>query len=420
MPLIKRLSLGLLTVFLVACASNPVTGKRDLVFMSTEQEIALGQKNYLPAQQQQGGQYTVDPELSRYVAGVGAKLAAVSDRPNLPYEFVVLNNDVPNAWAMPGGKIAINRGLLIHLEDEAQLAAVIGHEIVHAAARHGAQQQSQSILVNIGIAATAIAAQKKEKYGGAAVLAAGIGAQAWMARYSRANETESDRYGIEYMVRAGYEPRAAVELQETFVKLSAGRSSSWFKDFFASHPPSQARVEANRKQAETLSRGVRNKAAFDRAMAQLRRDSEAYKANTKAVDTLQAGDTKGALTLVNQAIASQPKEGLFWQTKGKILHKQGDKAGAEAAFGKAIAYSPALFSGYLQRGLVRAERGNNAAAEKDLLASRRYLSTVTASYHLGELAQARGDKSLARQYYSEAAQGEGDLAKSAQERLQQL
>jgi hypothetical protein len=79
-----------------------------------------------------------------------------------------------------------------------------------------------------------------------------------------------------------------------------------------------------------------------------------------------------------------------------------------------------LFSGYLLRGLVRAERGNNAAAEQDLLVSREYLSTVAASYHLGELAQARGDKSLARQYYSEAAQGQGDLAKSAQERLQQL
>ena len=157
-------SMLMLAALLASCASNPVTGKRDMVFMSTEQEIAMGTKNYLPAQQQQGGQYTVDPNLTRYVAKVGAKLAAVSDRPELPYEFVVLNNDVPNAWAMPGGKIAINRGLLMHLEDEAQLAAVIGHEIVHAAARHGAQQQSQNILVNIGLAATAIAAQKQGKF----------------------------------------------------------------------------------------------------------------------------------------------------------------------------------------------------------------------------------------------------------------
>lgn len=408
------------SAFLVGCASNPVTGKRDLVFMSTEQEIAIGQQNYLPAQQQQGGQYSVDPELTRYVASVGAKLAAVSDRPELPYEFVVLNNDVPNAWAMPGGKIAINRGLLVHLEDEAQLAAVMGHEIVHAAARHGAQQQSQSILVNIGLAATAVAAQQKNKYGGAAVLAAGVGAQAWMARYSRANETESDRYGIEYMVRAGYEPRAAVELQQTFVKLSEGRNSGWFEAFFASHPPSQARVNANRALVESLPSGARNKAAFDRAMAQLRRDAAAYKANTDAMQALQKEDLTAALSLVDKAIAGQPKEGLFWQTKGQVLFKQGDKKGAETAFSKTIANNPDLFSGHLYRGLVRKELGNNNAAEQDLLASRERLSTIAASFHLGELASARGDKTAARSFYSEAAQGEGDLAKSAQERLQQL
>lgn len=420
MSLSKIVSSLLLGAFLVGCASNPVTGKRDLVFMSTEQEIAIGQQNYLPAQQQQGGQYTVDPGLTRYVASVGAKLAAVSDRPELPYEFVVLNNDVPNAWAMPGGKIAINRGLLVHLDDEAQLAAVIGHEIVHAAARHGAQQQSQSILVNIGLAATAVAAQKQNKYGGAAVLAAGVGAQAWMARYSRANETESDRYGIEYMVRAGYEPRAAVELQQTFVKLSEGRNSGWFEDFFASHPPSQARVDANRAQAETLPTGARNKAAFDRAMAQLRRDADAYKAHSDALQALQSDDLPKALDLTNKAITAQSKEGLFWQTKGQILYKQGDKKGAELAFSNTITHNPQLFSGHLYRGLVRKELGNNSAAEKDLLASRQQLSTIAASYHLGELASSRGDKTAARSYYSEAAKGEGDLAKSAQERLQQL
>lgn len=420
MPSLKFVFSAVFSLFLIACASNPVTGKRDLVFMSTDQEIAMGEKNYLPAQQQQGGEYSVDPALSSYVAKVGAKLAAVSDRPQLPYEFVVLNNDVPNAWAMPGGKIAINRGLLLHLQDEAQLAAVIGHEIVHAAARHGAQQQSQSILVNIGLAATAIAAQREEKYGGAAVLAAGVGAKAWMARYSRGNESESDRYGIEYMVRAGYEPRAAVELQQTFVTLSEGRSSHWFNDFFASHPPSQARVEANRAQVASLPSGERNKAAFDRAMATLRQDENAYKANTEALQALQKDDYAGALVSVNKAIQLQPKEGLFWQTKGQVQYKQGDKKGAESSFAKTINYNPSLFSGYLYRGMVRAELGKNAEAERDLLASRQRLSTLQASYQLGELARARGDKTAARQYYSEAAQGEGDLAKSAQERLQQL
>ena len=107
---------------LIGCAVNPVTGKNQLSFVSAEQEVASGAKNYEPSQQSQGGRYVVDPELTVYVNKVGKKLAAVSDRPQLPYEFVVLNNDVPNAWALPGGKMAINRGLLTKLEDEAQLA----------------------------------------------------------------------------------------------------------------------------------------------------------------------------------------------------------------------------------------------------------------------------------------------------------
>ena len=122
---------------LSACVINPVTGDRELALISADQEIAIGEQQYEPSQQMQGGEYALDPELTAYVASVGRKLAAVSDRA-LPYEFVVLNSSVPNAWALPGGKIAVNRGLLTELDSEAELAAVLGHEIVHAAARHGA------------------------------------------------------------------------------------------------------------------------------------------------------------------------------------------------------------------------------------------------------------------------------------------
>src|SRR5690606_35992497 len=110
---------------LVGCAVNPVTGQRELGFVSAAQELSIGQEQYGPSQQSQGGQFKVDPALTRYVQGVGDRLAAVSDR-QLPYEFVVLNNSVPNAWALPGGKIAVTRGLLVELNNEAELAAVLG------------------------------------------------------------------------------------------------------------------------------------------------------------------------------------------------------------------------------------------------------------------------------------------------------
>jgi beta-barrel assembly-enhancing protease len=143
-------------VFLLAgCGTNPVTHKRELQLVSESQEVSIGQENYAPARQQQGGDYIIDPELTAYVQSVGNKLAALSDR-QLPYEFVVLNDSVPNAWALPGGKIAFNRGLLYELNSEAELAAVLGHEIVHAAARHGAQKMETGMLLQGAVIAAVL------------------------------------------------------------------------------------------------------------------------------------------------------------------------------------------------------------------------------------------------------------------------
>src|SRR5690606_10065539 len=162
---------------LTGCTVNPVTGEKQLSLMSAEQELAVGSEHYVPSQQSQGGRYVVDPELTLYVNEVGKRLATVSDRPNLPYEFVVLNNGVPNAWALPGGKMAINRGLLVHLEDESQLAAVLGHEIVHAAARHGASQNTRNILLQAGMMAAGVAAASSDsQYSALALGALGVGA----------------------------------------------------------------------------------------------------------------------------------------------------------------------------------------------------------------------------------------------------
>ncbi|MDY6948508.1 MAG: M48 family metalloprotease, partial [Pseudomonadota bacterium] len=129
MRIAKLLYLPLVALALGACGVNPVTGKKEIQFISEAQEIKIGEQNYAPTQQSEGGDFDVLPDLTAYVNEVGQKLAKVADR-QLPYEFVVLNNPVPNAWALPGGKIAINVGLLSELKNEAELAAVLGHEIV--------------------------------------------------------------------------------------------------------------------------------------------------------------------------------------------------------------------------------------------------------------------------------------------------
>ncbi|WP_299770523.1 M48 family metalloprotease [uncultured Pseudoteredinibacter sp.] len=415
----KLLGVLALATAVVGCSTNPVTGKSQLNLMSTSQEISLGQKQYGPSQQSQGGAYEVDPELSRYVNSVGQKLAKLSDRPNLPYEFVVLNNDVPNAWALPGGKIAFNRGLLIHLEDEAQLAAVLGHEIVHAAASHSAQQMSQRQLMGIG-AQFAAAAASQSRYRGLIHQGIGLGSQAFQASYGRGQELEADAYGMEYMVTAGYDPQGAVELQETFVKLSKGRQSNWLNNLFASHPPSEERVAANRERARQMPPGTRNKAAFDRAMRQLRKDAAAYKLHQDALAAANQKQLDKALSLTEQAIRKQPKEALFWDTKGKLLLNQKRSKSALNAFSRAIDINPNYFGPYVGRGIVNKNLGNEAQAKIDFETSLSMLPTQYATFHLGELELKQGNSRKAYEYYQFAAASGGELGQKAQQRMQQI
>ncbi|MEO1574856.1 MAG: M48 family metalloprotease, partial [Pseudomonadota bacterium] len=182
---------------LVGCGTNPVTGRTELQFVGEAREIQLGQQNYLPARQMQGGDYVIDPELTAYVQDVGVRIARVSDRPNLPYEFVVLNNSVPNAWAMPGGKIAFNRGLLTQMNSEAELAAVMAHEIVHAAARHSAKTIERGTLMQVGLLALQVS-QVDNEYGGLVVNSGAVVAQLLSQKFSRTAELEADYYGMRY------------------------------------------------------------------------------------------------------------------------------------------------------------------------------------------------------------------------------
>ena len=414
-------AIGAIAWSLTGCVVNPVTGKSQLSVMSPEQEVAAGAQNYVPAQQSQGGQYSVDPGLTAYVQRVGKKLAAVSDRPDLPYEFVVLNNDVPNAWAMPGGKLAFNRGLLIYLEDEAQLAAVIGHEIVHAAARHGAQQQTRNMMMGAGVLLAGIAiAEKKPEYGVLGAGALAVGSQAWQAKYGRGDELESDEVGMKYMAKAGYDAQAAVELQEIFVKLSEGRNSGFIEGLFASHPPSQERVAKNREHAKKYPGGVRNKDAYQKAISQLTKDKKAYENYQKAQKL--AGEKKyiDAVAYVDQSIAQQPKENLFWEMKGQLLLQQDKTSEAVTALDRAIQANPGYFKPYVFRGIAYNQLQKNDLAEKDLLTSQRYLPTQIAAYYLGEVSVAKGNRAQAAKYYQQAAEGGGDIGEAAKGKLGKL
>ncbi|MCY3828072.1 MAG: M48 family metalloprotease, partial [Rhodospirillaceae bacterium] len=239
-------ALLLAAAVLAGCSKNPVTGEKEFAPYSTRDEINLGKRHYAPLQQAQGGRFKTDPKLAAYVRGVGRRVARVSDRTKLPYEFVVINNSVPNAWALPGGKIAVNRGLLLEMENEAELAAVLSHEVVHAAARHGGQALTRNLL--FGAAQIAIALSgRKSRHINYILGGTGLAFQLINRSYSRGAEREADFYGMKYMHKAGYDTRAAVTLQQKFLALSKGRRQDWLTGLFATHPPSKERVKNNRK-----------------------------------------------------------------------------------------------------------------------------------------------------------------------------
>lgn len=405
---------------LAGCAVNPVTGKKELSLMSQGQELALGEEQYPINQQQQGGKYIVDQSLQDYVNRIGQKLARVSDQPQLPYEFVVLNNSTPNAWALPGGKIAVNRGLLTILEDESELAAVLGHEIVHAAARHSAAAMSQQQVLGAGLAVLGAATQDTG-YGDLVALGGQLGGGAYIARYGRENELESDKYGMQYMAAAGYDPQGAVRLQEKFVELSKGRQSGGLQALFASHPPSQARVEANRKRAKQLpGGGVTNRAAYQKAIAQLKRDADAYKNYDDAVAAINNEQYDRALTLVRRAQQQQPKEAAFYALEGDLLAHQKQYKNAHRAYDTAVQKNPGLFSNWLKRGMASAQLKNYTAAERDLSRSLGYLETPYAHYYLGQVYEQQGNVNNAYSHYQTAAQAGGDIGSKAQARMQAL
>ena len=400
---------------LAGCSKNPVTGEKEFAPYSTRDEIAIGKQHFGPLQQAQGGRFKTDPRLIAYVREVGQRVARKSDRTKLPYEFVVLNNSVPNAWALPGGKIGINRGLLLEMENEAELAAVLSHEVVHAAARHGGQAMTRNLL--FGAAQIAIAlAGRDSRHINYILGGSGLAFQLVNRGYSREAEREADFYSMKYMHRAGYDTRAAVTLQQKFAALSKGRRQDWLSGLFATHPPSKERVKNNRKALKKYPPGGDfGRKRYDRALAWLRARRTAYATADKARRIMAAAPAR-ALPLIETAIARVPQEAQFRGIKGQILARMGRYEAAVAAYGNAIRRDSGFYEHYLGRGLAFSALNRDGRATTDIARSYKMLPTSLAGYTLGNLAAEYGRQADAKTLFAAAANAKGDIGEAARAR----
>ncbi len=210
----RRLTLAVLVLVVsVACATNPVSGKKELSLMSEAEELAIGQQADAEIRREMG--VYDNQELQRYVSDIGMRLARQSHRPNLPWTFTVVDSPAINAFAVPGGYVYITRGILPYLEDEAELAGVLGHEIGHVTARHASQQYSRQAAGGIGLAVLSIFVPQAAPFQDVSSMGLGV----LFLKYGRDDELESDRLGMEYASANGWDPAAVPRFLSTLARV---------------------------------------------------------------------------------------------------------------------------------------------------------------------------------------------------------
>lgn len=271
--LISIIALLLLSAMFTGCATNPASKKSEFVLMSEQDELKIGQQLSIMVAKQMRLLPKDDP-LVRYVDKIGQRVAATSDRPELFYRFHVVDDGAINAFALPGGYIYVHRGLLAHFNSEAELAAVLGHEIGHVTARHAVQRHTQAQAYNLGMVVTSIFVPIP--YGVSNL--SSLLAQSIIIGYGREQELQSDELSLRYLSNAGYDATATIRLLETLERLGsinkkektdAGEKVKTYHGAFSSHPETKKRIQqAIAKAASTQKNGL-NRVGRDAMLAAL-------------------------------------------------------------------------------------------------------------------------------------------------------
>ncbi|TGE23749.1 peptidase M48 [Hymenobacter aquaticus] len=213
-----------------ACATNPVTGKKEVMLVSEGQELAMGQQSD-PAVTAQFGLYP-DQKLQKFINDKGKAMGAVSHRPELTYQFRVVDSPIINAFAIPGGYVYFTRGIMAHFNNEAQFAGVLGHEIGHVTARHSAKQQTNAIIGQVGLLGAMIASPRLAQFGEQA----SQGLQLLFLKFGRDDESQSDELGVQYSSKIGYDASQMADFFQTLQREQEKSQTQAIPDFLSTHP----------------------------------------------------------------------------------------------------------------------------------------------------------------------------------------
>lgn len=232
-----------IAIWIISCAINPVTGKKEFMLLTESDELALGKQTDMQVVQTYG--VYEDPGLNAYINNLGQRMVKITHRPNLPYQFKILDTPVLNAFAVPGGYVYFTRGILGYFNNEAELAGVMGHELGHVNARHTAQQYSRMQLAQLGLGVGMIFSESFRKYAGLAQFGVGL----LFLRFSRDNERQADDLGVEYSMKIGYDATRMADFFETLERMNPRSGRDALPAWFSTHPNPVDRIAAVKRKA---------------------------------------------------------------------------------------------------------------------------------------------------------------------------
>jgi len=409
--------------FLLGCAANPVTGKSQLMLVSEDQEIEIDRQNS-PYQFSTDYGSIQDKNLNNYINQTGKKISALTHRPHMPYSFRGVNAAYVNAYAFPGGSIAATRGILIELRNEAELSALLGHEMGHVNARHTAEQMSKGMLTNalVGGIAT-IAGTQSAGLGSLASQLGMLGAGALLAHYSRDNERQADALGLEYMVKAGYNPNGFVGLMD-MLRSTSQHEPSAIELMFSTHPMSDERYSTAVKTVQTKYRHAKNFPFYrERYMdhtAKLRAMKGAIQAMQKGERAMAGEKYDEAETYFEKALKQTPDDytGLVMMAKCQMVREKYSEAARYVKKAKKV-YPQEAQAHYLA-GFVNMNQKQYGSAYEDFKTYEKILPgnpNITFYQGLSLEKMNRVSESADKYYRYLKVVNQGDKAKYAYQRL---
>jgi predicted Zn-dependent protease len=387
------------------CATDPITGEQVLVGMSEEGELGID-RQHAPKQFSADYGAVQDEALNRYVNNLELSLGKTTHRPEVPYNARVVNANYINAYTFPGGSMACTRGILLDMDSEDELAALLGHETGHVNARHSAKQAGRGMIAQAGAVAVNVAVAMSDYRGAAplANIATQVGSSALLAGYSRADERQADALGMEYMTKAGYNPDGMVNLMD-MLRSQNKEKPSLLQTMFSSHPMSDERYATAQREALDSYGSLRSKKLMrERYMdntASLRRIAPAIKSQQEGESLMAKKSIEQAETSFSKALAAAPDDYCGNVLMGKCLIAQKQYEDADRHFARAAQVYPGEGQAMYQRGISKLALGRAPEALAAFDAYDRVLPGNASTLFLKGVAyETMQDKRNASQHYA--------------------